>query len=105
MAGLENLLTLLAILAVGAILFVPVFLAVMMVKLMRRQEEAAQRSSAHFEDLLDDLREQKRLLRQILHREEPGPAQSRGPPPNRLRARLRRPRRKWSRRRRTNRRS
>ncbi len=71
MSGLENLLMLLAILATGVILAVPVFLVVMMVKLLRRHDEAAKRAFAQFRYLQDDLREQKRLLRQILHREAP----------------------------------
>jgi uncharacterized membrane protein len=79
MSGLETLLMLLLILGVGAILTVPLFLIVMMMKLLHRYDEGAKRTAAHFDFLHEDLREQKRLLRQLLQREghakpEPQPA-------------------------------
>src|SRR4051812_4739590 len=69
MSGPESLLIVLAILAVGAFLTVPVFLVVLMVKLLRRHDEAAQRTSGQFKSLQDNLREQQRMLREILDRE------------------------------------
>jgi uncharacterized membrane protein len=72
MNGLECPLLLLAILAVGATLTVPLVLIAMMTKLLNRQREASQRTASQFEYLRDALHEQKQSLRQILRREESG---------------------------------
>ncbi len=82
MAGFEALLILLAFLAVGAAVAVPLILLAMMAKVLRRQEEAERRACADFRDLQSDVREQKRLLRQILDGEPAVKSeQSRAPEP------------------------
>jgi len=78
MNALERLLMLLSIFLVGAILAVPIFLVVTMLKLLRRHEEATKRTLAQLDYVQDDLREQRRLLRQILQRDEPARLE---PPP------------------------
>jgi uncharacterized membrane protein len=71
MCGGEGVLVLLAVLAIGVALAVPIYLVVTMGKLLHRQDEAARRTAALFGHLQDDLGEQKRLLRQLLGRERP----------------------------------
>lgn len=65
---MDDFWALLAFLAVGVTMAVPVTLVVLMVKLLRRHRESAELTAAHFNKMQQDLREQIRLLRQILER-------------------------------------